>query len=99
MLFYVTRMRVKGRPLTPAQLHKGERLRCCISIQHESHLGMGRATVVARVGGSAGPLDASPIPELLEVSLHSMAPNGMVLSGVEQIDGVSYAQSWLCRQE
>tara|TARA_R110001606_G_scaffold399270_1_gene583265 strand:- start:1933 stop:2229 length:297 start_codon:yes stop_codon:yes gene_type:complete len=98
MIYYVTRMRHKGRPLTPQQLQKAERVRCNIGVNHESNI-LGRSSVVARTAGHAGPLDTPPLPELLDVTLHSMASNAMVLSGIEQVDGVSYAQSWICRQE
>ena len=96
MIFYVTRMRVKGRKLTPEQISRGERVRCNMSIEHESCV-QGRASVVARTAGSGGPLEAGPLPDLMDCQLHSMQANGMVLSGIEQIDGVMYAQSWLCR--
>jgi hypothetical protein len=98
MIFYVTRMRVKGRPLTPDQLSRGERLRCNIRIEHEGCV-QGRSSVVARTLGSGGPLEAGPLPDLVDVQLHSMQANGMVLTGTEEIDGVMYAQSWLCRPE
>ena len=50
MIFYVTRMRVKGRPLTPDQLNRGERLRCNVRIEHEGCV-QGRSSVVARTLG------------------------------------------------
>ncbi|MEH6500170.1 hypothetical protein [Halopseudomonas aestusnigri] len=97
MIFYVTRMRVKGRPLKPEQISRGERLQCNIRIEHESCV-QGRASVVAKTAGSAGPQEAGPLPYLMDCQLHSMQANGMVLSGIEEVDGVMYAQSWLCRQ-
>ncbi|UGV30973.1 hypothetical protein LO767_00150 [Halopseudomonas aestusnigri] len=98
MIFYVTRMRVKGRPLTPEQINRAERIQCNVSVRHES-CDLGRASVVARTAGSGGPLEKGPLPDLIDVQLHSMVPNAMVLSGIEEIDGVMYAQSWLCRPE
>ncbi|PBK05897.1 hypothetical protein CNQ84_00505 [Pseudomonas abyssi] len=96
MIFYVTRMRVKGRPLKPEQISRGERLQCNIRIEHESCV-QGRSSVVARTAGSAGPQEPGPLPDLMDCQLHSMQANGMVLSGIEEINGVMYAQSWLCR--
>ncbi len=57
----------------------------------------GRASVVAKTAGSAGPQEAGPLPDLVDCQLHSMQANGMVLSGIEETDGAMYAQSWLCR--
>jgi hypothetical protein len=38
-----------------------------------------------------------PLPPLHEAALSWMGPNGFVISGVEIIDGVAFAQSWWCR--
>lgn len=95
MIFYVKRMRHLGRPLDHKQLQAIEAVRCDVAVNHESCT-MGRASVVAKVRGD-WPLAAGSLPELLDAQLHSMAPNGMVLTGIEVIDDVAYAQSWLCR--
>ena len=95
MIFYVKRMRHLGKPLDHKQLREVEAMRCDIAINHESCV-MGRSSVVAKVRGD-WPLADSALPPLLDVQLHSMAPNGMVLSGIEVIEGVAYAQSWLCK--
>jgi len=93
MVFNIVRMRVKGVPLTPAELSKATPVRADISIQHESNI-MGRSSVVAQL---RFPPNNLQWPELLDCQLHSMAPGGMVLTGTEIIDGVVYGQSWLCR--
>ena len=85
MIFYVTRMRVKGRRLTPDQLSRGDRLQCNIRIEHESCV-QGRASVIAKTAGSAGPQEAGPLPDLMECKLHSMQANGMVLSGMGMLN-------------
>ncbi|WP_122414070.1 hypothetical protein [Pseudomonas viridiflava] len=43
------------------------------------------------------PKEAKRLPDLLDVTLATMAHNGFVLSGIEYIDGCAYAQSWWCR--
>ncbi len=88
-------MRHRGVPLDHKQLQQTAEVCADIRIEHESCV-MGRASVVARIGTN-WPLDVPPWPELLDVTLHSMAPNGMTLSGLEVIGNVAYAQSWLCR--
>lgn len=45
----------------------------------------------------AGASDAEPLPPLHDVVLSWMGPNGFVLTGIEVIGGVTYAQSWWCR--
>lgn len=95
MLFKVKRMRQRGVPLHHNQLREAEELCVDVKIEHEGCV-LGRASVVAKIS-TRWPLQTAPWPELLDVSLHSMAPNGMVLSGLEVVDGVAYAQSWLCR--
>ena len=56
---------------------------------------LGRSCEMARLVQS-NPLESSVIPPLLDAALHGMSTNGFVLSGIEVIDGVAYAQSWWC---
>lgn len=96
MIFEITRMRHLGKPIDPKHLRGTDRIIADVAISHESCV-MGRAAVVAKLRGEF-PLSPSPMPELIDVQIHSMAPNGMTLTGVEVIDGVTYGQSWRCRQ-
>lgn len=41
--------------------------------------------------------EPQPIPPLHDAVLSWMGPNGFVLSGIEFVDGIAYAQSWWCR--
>ncbi|KPW22039.1 hypothetical protein ALO83_102881 [Pseudomonas cannabina pv. alisalensis] len=45
------------------------------------------------------PKEGKRLPDLLDVTLATMAPNGFVLSGIEYVDGCAYAQSWWCRHQ
>jgi hypothetical protein len=65
-------------------------------IGQENSTELGRYTDVARFQ-TTGAADAQPLSLLLDVRLSHMGPLGFVLSGIEQIDGVNYAQSWYCR--
>jgi len=38
-----------------------------------------------------------PFPELHDVALSWMGPNGFVLTGFEIVSGIAYMQSWWCR--
>ena len=42
---------------------------------------------------------ADIIPRLHDAKLNGMAQLGININGVEEIDGVLYAQSWWCRKE
>jgi hypothetical protein len=64
-------------------------------VGQENSQELGRYTDVARFQTS-GAADEQPLPMLLDVRLKHMGPLGLVLSGIEQIDGVSYAQAWYC---
>ena len=39
------------------------------------------------------------LPPLLDASVTNMATLGMNISGIEEVDGVFYFQSWWCRLE
>ncbi|POD67198.1 MULTISPECIES: hypothetical protein [Pseudomonas syringae group] len=62
--------------------------------QHCDHLGR-HANIAWLETGM--PREPKPLPDLLDVTLATMAHNGFVLSGIEYIDGCAYAQSWWCR--
>lgn len=97
MIFYIKRMRHLGKPIEPKRLRDTQPVRVDIGINHESST-MGRSAIVAKIRGD-WPLAEPAFPDLIDAQLHSMAPNGMVLSGIEIVDGVAYAQSWLCRPD
>lgn len=52
----------------------------------------------ASLRNGAWPGDAPPLRPLLDARLTSMATLGFTLSGLEEDDGVLYAQSWYCRE-
>jgi hypothetical protein len=57
-----------------------------------------RTSSTASLRHGAWPGDAPPLRPLLDARLTSMATLGFTLSGVEEVDGVLYAQSWYCRE-
>lgn len=98
MIFLITPLRSQGKPLDRQHLRSAPFVRGDLRIeQHESRL-LGRITRAAFINTGA-PSDMGPLGTLLDVEVHSMAPNAMVVTGLEVIDGVAYGQSWLCRQE
>lgn len=97
MMLYVVRMRERGRPLNLDERRAAQPARGNVMITHESNI-LGRSSVVATMTGEM-PMDELRLPELMDCQLHSMAHNAFVLSGVEEIEGITYAQAWLCRAE
>ncbi|WP_375738039.1 hypothetical protein [Pseudomonas boanensis] len=80
------------------RLHRVQPVVGDVLIAHRHCQEMGRSANVARL--SVGlPQDQDPIPPLIDAQLLWMAPGGFVISGVELVDGVAYAQSWWCRSE
>jgi hypothetical protein len=48
---------------------------------------------------SASPRPTVPLPDLLDAKITGMAQNGINITGIEEVDGVYYFQSWWCRLE
>jgi hypothetical protein len=65
-------------------------------IAQEKSSVLNRYSNIARFQTS-GVNDPQPLPPLHDAALSWMGPNGFVISGVEFIDGVAFAQSWWCR--
>ncbi|MNJ62279.1 hypothetical protein D3C77_581160 [compost metagenome] len=67
------------------------------------HIGESPSDTLGRSTTSAWVFNASPgtdtIPRLLDARVTGMAQGGMNITGVEEVDGVLYAQSWWCRAE
>jgi hypothetical protein len=57
-----------------------------------------RAANTASLRHGAWPGDEPPLRPLLDARMSSMATLGFTLSGLEEVDGVLYAQSWYCRE-
>ena len=67
-------------------------------VSAEASVELARSAYVARLVVGM-PLEPEPLPILLDATLAGMANTGVVLSGIELIDGCAYAQSWWCRLE
>jgi len=98
MHFLVVRRRHLGVALDANELRKAQPVRGGIAVEEERVECLKRVSRVAKVRGP-WPMEPPLLPLLLDVNLASMAPNGMILSGIEEVNGVMYAQSWWCRTE
>lgn len=96
MQVLVVPMRRKGVALGPRERDRFEAILGNVIVRsvHCDHFG--RHANVAWLDAGM-PKEAQRLPELLDVTLATMAHNGFVLSGIEYIDGCAYAQSWWCR--
>ncbi|WP_312151959.1 hypothetical protein [Pseudomonas sp.] len=95
MYFLIVRRRERGVALPPEQLRKVQALRADIHIGDHHSEPLGRVSTQAWVFNSAPGPDI--IPRLHDAKVNGMAQLGININGLEDIDGVLYAQSWWCR--
>ncbi|MFG5864435.1 hypothetical protein [Metapseudomonas sp. CR1201] len=95
MHFDIRRLRYKGKPIEQRKLDNVQYIRGDVYIRLDMNSPMGRPSHIADI------LQTNPkaptLPTLYDVQVHTMATLGMVITGIEIIDGVAYAQSWYCR--
>ncbi|KPZ26936.1 MULTISPECIES: hypothetical protein [Pseudomonas syringae group] len=96
MQVLVIPMRRKGVALEPRERERYEAIQGNVIVRSTHSEYLGRHSTVAWIDVGM-PKEEKGLPELLDVTLATMAQNGFVLSGVEYIDGCAYAQSWWCR--
>lgn len=97
MHFLVTPMRERGLARPWPEIRGSVPVRGDLRVNNEMCEAMNRTSNVARVNVGM-PLDADPLPALLDAFMSGMATNAFTMSGVELVDGVLYAQSWWCRE-
>ncbi|WP_449126120.1 hypothetical protein [Pseudomonas viridiflava] len=91
-------MRRRGVALEPKARDRQEAIKGNVIVRsaHCEHLG--RYSNIAWLDAGM-PKEGKRLPDLLDVTLATMAHNGFVLSGIEYVDGCAYAQSWWCRHQ
>ncbi|OSR72660.1 hypothetical protein [Pseudomonas syringae] len=98
MQVLVIPMRRKGVALEPRERERYEAIKGNVIVRSIHCEYLGRQSIIA--GVEAGmPKEEQRLPQLLDVTLSTMAHNGFVLSGIEYLDGCAYAQSWWCRYQ
>lgn len=97
MLFKILRRRVRGVAIPAEKLSRMQPLLVDIHISECPSEVLGRSTTSAWVFNANPGTDV--IPRLLDARITGMAQGGMNITGVEEVDGVLYAQSWWCRTE
>lgn len=97
MYFLIVRRRERGVAIPSDQLRKVKALKADIHIGELHSEALGRQATQAWVFNPTPSADI--IPRLLDAKVNGMAQLGMNINGVEEVDGVLYAQSWWCRAE
>ena len=90
----ITPMRHRGKALEQREIQAAAP--CDLVIGQQRSEVLNRTASVASIH-STGAADAAPLLPLHEAVVAWMGTNGFVVSGVELVDGVCYAQSWWCR--
>ncbi|KTB94599.1 hypothetical protein AO073_21170 [Pseudomonas syringae ICMP 11293] len=96
MQVLVIPMRRKGVALEPRERERYEAIQGNVIVRSTHCEYLGRHANIAWLDAGM-PKEEKRLPELLDVTLATMAHNGFVLSGIEYVDGCAYAQSWWCR--
>ena len=97
MYFLIRQMRRRGAALPWKEIHAIKPLEGDIYVQSTQCDALNRNSEIATVR-KLNPVGLEPINPLLDAMLSGMATGGFVLSGMEEIDGCLYAQSWYCKQ-
>ncbi|PNQ90392.1 hypothetical protein CCU68_22005 [Pseudomonas gingeri NCPPB 3146 = LMG 5327] len=86
-------MLCRGVALEPQERRRYPAIRGDVLVATEASDELGRSSNVARLKKGM-PLEPDPLRQLLDATLAGMASTGCVLSGIEYVDGCTYAQSW-----
>jgi hypothetical protein len=98
MYFQIVPMRDRGVAKSWEQIRREKPIRGDVNIRHEMCKIMNRTSNIATIR-PAMPLDPELLPPLLDAFLSGMATNAFTLSGIEEVDGRLYSQSWYCRPD
>ncbi|WP_110970888.1 hypothetical protein [Pseudomonas huaxiensis] len=95
MHFLLVRRRHLGVAIPSKELSKIQPIKADVHIHGGLSQVMGRCCVEAWVHTEVAGRDV--IPRLLDAKVTGMAQLGLNISGIEEVDGAFYAQSWWCR--
>jgi hypothetical protein len=100
MGFLVTPRRRLGVALSKQEVSKAIPVKADVHITERHDEGLGRSTTMAYLF-SASRHQTVPLPDLLDAKITGMAQNGININitGIEEVDGAYYFQSWWCRLE
>ena len=98
MHFLITPRRRLGVALTKHEIQTTVPIKGDVQINETMHTVLGRNTTEAFIMTYTA---RSPevLPRLLDASVTGMGTRGLNISGIEEVDGAFYFQSWWCRLE
>jgi hypothetical protein len=96
MYLQVVVMRFHGKALEQSQIRAAESVRAEVIVAHENSNALGRYSDVARAS-AAGDGKDQLLLALYDCRLSHMGHGGFVLSGLELIGSIAFAQNWWCR--
>lgn len=97
MQFLITRRRRLGVALSPKEVRDAKPVKGDVNMNEVHSTDLGRATVEAFIL-IPGPLPP-PLPSLIDAKVTGLGAQGMNITGIEEVDGAYYFQSWWCRLE
>jgi hypothetical protein len=95
MRFEIVPMRVKGRPLGKRERKDIKPVVADVHIRMENESPLGRPSRIAEVHRT--PPYEMKYMILYDATIEGMATTGAVITGVEIVDDIAYAQSWWIR--
>jgi len=94
MIFAISVMRTRGKARPQNDVRQDTPVIGNVVVGSHDSTELGRMSDTATIHTSGGP---EPLPPLYDARLAWMGPMGAVLSGLEIINGIAYAQSWWIR--
>lgn len=96
MFVHIVAMRFHGKALDQTKIRTAESVRAEVIIAQENSNALGRYSDVARASAAGDGRDQL-LPALYDCRLSHMGHGGFVLTGLELIGSVAFAQNWWCR--
>ena len=97
MHFLITPRRRLGVALSTKEVQKAQPIKGDVQINEMHNESLGRTTVEASVMNYGPP--PPRLPSLVDARVTGMGTLGLNITGVEEIEGTFYFQSWWCRFE
>jgi len=95
MHFLVTRRRRLGVALTAKEVREATPIKGDVHMNETGNSSLGRVTVEAFIMRTGTGPEILPI--LLDAKVTGFGTTGLNITGVEEVDGAFYFQSWWCR--
>jgi hypothetical protein len=95
MHFLVTPRRRLGVALTAKEVRDATPIKGDVQMNESGNSTLGRVTVEAFIMKTGDGPDI--LPRLLDAKVTGLGTTGLNITGVEEVDGAFYFQSWWCR--